>query len=146
MDVVIKRFNDLTLEELYSILRCRQEVFVVEQDSVYQDLDFYDQNSTHFFYWENGKVLSYLRVIDKGVKYDFSSIGRVLTLPQNRCRGLSRKLITLAIDYIRARGQMPIKIEAQKYLTEYYSSFGFKTTSDPYILDGLYHVDMILDS
>lgn len=144
MDIIIKRFGDLTLEELYGILHCRQEVFVVEQNIIYQDLDYIDQNSTHVFIKEGGKIASYLRIIDRGIKYPETSIGRVLTMPEFRHKGLSRKLMEIAILEVKTHNRMPIKIEAQEYLVEFYESLGFKPISASFILEGIPHVSMLL--
>lgn len=145
MDVIVKRFQELTLEDLYDILHCRQEIFVVEQNIIYQDLDFLDQKSTHLFIKENGRIISYLRIIDPGIKYKETSIGRVLTLPEYRNRGYSRRLMLKAIEEIRNKKLMPIKIEAQEYLLKFYESLGFEAISAPFILEGIYHVSMVLN-
>ncbi|MCH5225526.1 MAG: GNAT family N-acetyltransferase [Muribaculaceae bacterium] len=145
MEIVVKRFEDLTLEELYGFLHCRQEVFVVEQNIIYQDLDYIDQHSTHMFIRHEGKIAAYLRIIDPGVKYKESSIGRVLTMPEFRHKGLSRKLMIQAIEEVKAKDQMPIKIEAQEYLRNFYESLGFKTLSAPFILEGISHIEMLLE-
>ena len=145
MDIKIKRFQELDLEELYGILHCRQEVFVVEQNIIYQDLDYIDQNSTHVFITLDGKIASYLRIIDPGVKYNETSIGRVLTMPGYRHKGLSRQLMQVALEEVKAKNQMPVKIEAQEYLVKFYESLGFKPVSAPFILEGISHVSMILN-
>ena len=144
MELVIKRFEDLTLEELYGIIHCREEVFVVEQNIIYQDLDYLDQNSTHVFVKVNGTVVSYLRIIDPGIKFKETSIGRVLTMKGFRHKGLSRDLMEVAIKEVRARNQMPVKIEAQEYLVKFYESLGFESKSEPFILEGIPHVTMLL--
>lgn len=144
MDLVSKRFEELTLEELYDILHCRQEVFVVEQNIIYQDLDYIDQHSTHMWLKNEGKIASYLRIIDPGIKYKETSIGRVLTLPEHRNKGLSRKLMEMAIREVKTKNKMPIKIEAQEYLLDFYKSLGFKSITQPFILEGISHVGMIL--
>ena len=144
MEFVSKRFEELTLEELYGILHCRQEVFVVEQNIIYQDLDYIDQSSLHMFFKHEGEIVSYLRIIDAGVKYKETSIGRVLTIPAYRHRGLSRNLMELAISEVIKGGNMPIKIEAQEYLVEFYETLGFQPISEPFILEGIPHVSMLL--
>ena len=93
----IKRFDELTARELYEILRCRSEVFVVGQECVYQDIDGLDFRSTHLYFEDNGKIAAYLRIIYPGVKFPATAIGRVLTIPAYRGRGLARKLMTEAI-------------------------------------------------
>lgn len=145
MDLIIKSYEELSLNELYSILRGRQEVFALEQQILYQDLDFNDQKSIHFFIKEGDKVISYLRLIAPGVKYPNASIGRVYTLAEYRNQGYSRKLISRAIEEAEKLRYGNIKIEAQEYLTKFYESFGFRKISDRYILEDLYHVDMILE-
>lgn len=144
MELTVKKFQALTLEELYGILRSRSEVFVVEQNIVYQDMDYIDRYSTHIFFKDGDKIASYLRVIDAGVKFKEASIGRVLTLPEYRGRGLSRRLMQLAIQYLKTIGSVPIKIEAQEYLVKFYESLGFKSVSEPFILEDIYHVEMML--
>lgn len=145
MEVVIKRFQELSLQELYNLLRCRMEVFVLEQNIIYQDLDHIDQHSTHMFFTEEGEILSYLRIIDPGIKYKEPSIGRVLTMPSFRHKGLSRKLMELAILHVRKDHQMPMRIEAQEYLEDFYKSLGFRSITKPFILEGISHVSMILE-
>ena len=144
MEIICKRFDELTLYELYSILQARSEVFVNEQNIVYQDMDEIDFSSTHLFISEAGMVCSYLRIIDAGVKYPEFSIGRVLTLKEYRGKGYSRKLMELAIAKIKERS-MPIKIEAQAYLKDFYLSLGFKQISDEFILEGIPHIEMLLE-
>lgn len=145
MELVIKRFEALTLEELYDILHCRQEIFVVEQNIIYQDLDYIDQKSTHYLLKSKGKLASYLRIIDPGVKYSETSIGRVLTMPEFRNKGLGRQMMERAIQDVKNNNLLPIKIEAQAYLENFYKSLGFKSISAPFILEDLPHVSMILD-
>lgn len=146
MEIVKKRFYDLTLDELYAIIRSRIEVFVIDQHIIYQDLDFLDQCSTHLFIKFNGLAISYLRIIDPGIKYPETSIGRVLTLPEFRRQGLSKKLLEIAIEEVRKNKKMPIKIEAQEYLLNFYKSLGFEQLSSPFILEGISHISMILSN
>ena len=144
MDIKIKRFEDLTTSELYEILRCRAEVFVVEQNCDYQDLDMLDMASTHLYIEAEGKIMAYLRVIDPGVKYSAASIGRVLTMKEFRGQGLTRLLMSEAIRIGKSLCDT-IEIEAQGYLTEFYNSLGFRRTSDVFMLDGIPHVNMMLN-
>ena len=144
MDIKIKRFEDLTTSELYEILRCRAEVFVVEQNCDYQDLDMLDMASTHLYIEAEGKIMAYLRGIDPGVKYLAASIGRVLTMKEFRGQGLTRLLMSEAIRIGKSLCDT-IEIEAQAYLTEFYNSLGFRRTSDVFMLDGIPHVNMMLN-
>lgn len=144
MEIKIKRFDELTTEELYEILQCRGEVFAVEQNIVYQDMDGIDKQSAHIFIIKDGRIASYLRLIDPGAKYKAASIGRVLTLKEFRGHGLARKLMIRAIN--EAFKTAPaIEIEAQAYLKDFYASLGFKAISDEFILEGIPHISMILE-
>lgn len=144
MEIAAKRFNDLTLDELYDIIQARIEVFVMEQNILYQDLDGIDHQSTHLFIKEGENLAAYLRIIDAGVKYPEVSIGRVLTMMPYRRKGLSRILMQEAIRLIRETYSGNIKIEAQAYLEDFYKSIGFESVSRPFILEGIPHVSMIL--
>lgn len=145
MELVCKRFEELTTQELYGILYCRAEVFVVEQGIVYQDMDYKDLHSTHLFYAEHGRPVSYLRIIDAGIKYNEYSIGRVLTLKEYRGRRLSEALIRKAIALISEKPDPKIRIEAQAYLKGFYESLGFKAVSEVFILEDIPHVAMVYD-
>lgn len=139
------RFEELSTRELYEILRCRAEIFVVEQNCVYQDIDEADLHSYHLFIEENGKIKSYLRVIDPGVKFACASIGRVLTMPEYRGKGLARMLMLQAIKLAKSLSPT-IEIEAQSYLLDFYKSLGFTVSSDVFLLDGIPHISLIHNS
>ena len=143
MEVVSKRFEELTLDELYAILRARAEVFVVEQNIIYLDMDGIDFRSTHLFVKESDMICSYLRIIDPDVKYPEMSIGRVLTLSAFRGRGYARRLMEIAIAEARAQG-LPVRIEAQAYLKDFYLSLGFRAVSEEFILEDIPHIEMLL--
>ena len=145
MEIRTKRFEELTTPELYEILRCRSEVFVVEQNSVYQDLDNEDKNATHVYVENSGKILAYLRVIDPGIKYPAASIGRVLTMKDARGKGLARLLMNEAIKIAKEIAPA-IEIDAQAYLRDFYTSLGFVETSGEFVLDGRLHISMRLES
>jgi len=143
MKVEIKKFNELGLEELYEIFRLRSEVFVVEQECIYNDVDGKDLDSVHVMIKNEGRIEAYLRVIKEGISYEDCSIGRVLVAKEARGKGLARRIVKEGIDYItREWNKKRITIGAQEYLKEFYGSFGFKTVSDVYIEDGIPHVDM----
>ncbi len=142
MKVSAKYFNELTTGELYEILKARAEIFVVEQNCVYQDLDDKDYESLHVFYEEDGKVAAYLRAFYRDD--NVVQIGRVLTLQHGT--GLGGKLLKEGIAQIREKmnpGQL--YIEAQCYATGYYEREGFKVCSDEFPEDGIPHVQMVLD-
>jgi ElaA protein len=142
---ILKKFDELTAHELYSILQLRNEVFVVEQNCVYQDADNKDQASYHFTGWKNDKLISYTRLLPKGIAYDdYVSIGRVVTSSSERGNGIGKELIQRSIEQLNNLFEsVPIKIGAQIYLKKFYSEFGFQQTSDIYLEDGIEHIEMI---
>lgn len=145
MDWKTYRFDDFTARELYSVLKLRVDVFVVEQNCPYPELDNLDQQSIHLLYRENGEVLAYARLVPAGVKYELPSIGRVIVRDDARGRGLAKQLLERSIDYIVGEWQaQAIQLQGQVYLQEFYQSFGFQPISDSYDEDGIPHVDMKL--
>jgi ElaA protein len=137
----LKSFNDLTPSELYSILRLRNEVFVVEQNCVFQDADNKDQDSHHLMYWKNHELIAYCRLLHPGLMYEEMSIGRVVSY-----RGISagKQLIAEAIDCCHQLfGKGSIRIGAQCYLINFYAAFGFKTEGNVYLEDGIEHIEMV---
>ena len=144
METVIKRFDELTLDELYEILRARAEVFIVEQDCVYQDLDDVDKEAYHVYLREEGKIVAYLRVIDKGKRLDEVSLGRVITL-KRRC-GLGTKVMKIGIEIAKEKfGAKKIKIGAQAWANPFYEQVGFRQISGEYMEDGIPHIYMIYE-
>jgi len=145
MNLYIKQFAELTLEELYDILRARQEVFFLEQEVDCEDLDGIDSLCVHMWEEESDELTGYLRIIPAGVVYEQPSIGRVLTREPYRRKGLSRRMMKSAIDYMKSEmGAAEIMISAQAYLTDYYSEFGFEVVSDEYPDGGIPHYKMLL--
>ncbi|KZL90421.1 GNAT family N-acetyltransferase [Clostridium magnum] len=140
----IKKFNKLKIEEIYKILALRNKVFIVEQECVYLDCDDKDLNSYHLFSEENGEVVAYLRILEKGVSYDEISIGRVVVKKNHRGKGISREMMLKAIEFIEnTLKEDTIKIQAQVYLLDFYSSLGFKAVSEEYLEDNIPHIDML---
>ncbi len=143
MELVVKRFEELSVGELYDILKIRVEVFVVEQQCIYQELDEKDKQSYHVFYKENGKIQAYLRVIDKGVSFDEVSIGRVISV-KRRC-GIGSKLLAQGIKVAKERmNATSIRIEAQTYARKLYEKQGFIQVSEEFLEDGIPHIEMLL--
>ena len=141
----LKPFSELTPAELYSIIRLRNEVFVVEQVCVFQDADNKDQDSLHLMLWQGPVLTAYCRLLPPGLAYPEMSIGRVVSLPAARRTGAGRNLINEAIKVCRNQfGESPIRIGAQCYLIKFYASFGFKEEGDVYLEDGIEHVEMVL--
>lgn len=144
---VRKFFNDLTPFELYDLIRLRNEVFVVEQNCVFQDADNKDQFCFHLLGYIGNDLAAYARLVPTGVTYDGKiSIGRVITSSAYRRSGAGRALMTEAIEQCyQIFGKQPIKIGAQLYLKDFYGSFGFIQTSEVYDEDGIPHIEMIKD-
>lgn len=144
---ICKPFRDLTLVELYAIMQLRIEVFIVEQNCIFQDADDKDQQSYHMMAWINQKLIGYTRLIPPGVSYTEASIGRVATFPKMRKAGIGRKIMEKSIDMIYSLwNKQPVRIGAQLYLKKFYESFGFQQSSDIYIEDNIEHIQMILQS
>jgi ElaA protein len=139
-------FDKLNLDELYEIMKLRQEVFIVEQNCPFVDADGKDQLAWHFMmYGENNQLIAYTRLFDKNVYYDgFTSIGRVVTSSSARGGGIGKVLMQKSIEKtIELFGNEPIKIGAQSYLTKFYQSLGFELTGNDYLEDGIEHTFMI---
>lgn len=143
---VWKRFPELHNSELYALLKLRSEVFVVEQNCVFLDLDDHDQNSEHLLMQDaGGALIGYSRLLPPGEKYPECSIGRVVVPLSVRSSGTGRRLMVESVRGSRARyPQSPILIWAQQRLESFYASFGFVTVSEPELEDGILHVKMRL--
>lgn len=140
---MVKKFDALTPRELYAILQLRSEVFVVEQNCVYQDMDNKDQFCFHVMCWQDNKLVAYTRLVPPGVAYPEPSIGRVITSKEVRRTGLGKTLIEKSIaEILKIYGQTPIKIGAQLYLKKFYESFDFEESGDVYDEDGIPHIPM----
>ena len=141
MKTVSKFFDELTSKELYEILKARSEIFVVEQNCIYQDIDDKDYESLHVFFEENGKVTAYLRAFPKGE--DTVQMGRVLT--RKHGTGLGGQLLKEGIAQIRRKmNPKQIYLEAQCYAAGFYAREGFEICSDEFLEDGILHVQMML--
>jgi ElaA protein len=142
-----KHFNDLTPFGLYAVMRLRNEVFVVEQNCVFQDADNKDQSCFHLLGYIGNDLAAYARLVPAGITYEGKiSIGRVITSPAYRQMGAGKALMIEAIENCyRLFGKQPIKMGAQLYLKNFYESFGFIQTSEVYDEDGIPHIEMIKD-
>jgi ElaA protein len=144
MNWVIKKFNELSSDELYEILKLRSEVFVVEQECIYEDCDGKDKKSYHLFAEQNGEILVYLRILEKGVSYSEISIGRVLANKKYRGRGFAKQMMLRAIEFIENYlNEKEIRISAQVYLLNFYSNLGFVKVSEGYLEDDIPHIEML---
>lgn len=143
MKVISKHYSELTVDELYGILKARAAVFVVEQNCPYQDLDDRDKDAYHIYLEENGEILAYLRVLKAGVVFDCAAIGRVLTTV--RGMGYSTIILNEAIKLAKeVLLSEKIKIEAQTYAKGMYEKLGFVQTSEEFLEDGIPHIEMTL--
>lgn len=141
---ILKKFQELTPDQLYSILQLRNEVFVVEQNCVFQDADDKDQPSCHLMGYMNNKLVAYTRLVPPGIAYEEPSIGRVVTSPVVRGTGTGRELMLQSITRTQELfGKQPIRIGAQLYLKKFYESLGFEQVSEIYLEDGIEHIYMI---
>lgn len=143
-DWILKSFEQLTTTDLYGILRLRSEVFVVEQDCVYLDIDNKDKKALHLFAKNNDdEVVAYARLFNKGYYFKEASIGRVVTCINHRKLGLGHLLMEKSIDAIKTNfGEAQITISAQEYLKHFYESHGFTQTSAMYLEDNIPHIEM----
>lgn len=146
MEWHVKTFQELSNEELYQLLKARTDVFVVEQNCPYPELDNYDQVSIHYFSKVNNEIAAYVRILPKESKYLEVSIGRVMVAKKYRGYGYARELMQKAIDFVVDDwAETKIKIQAQVYLENFYFSLGFRKITATYLEDGIPHIDMILD-
>ncbi|MDC7994971.1 GNAT family N-acetyltransferase [Altibacter sp. HG106] len=145
MHVFSKSFEALTLEELYQILRLRSEIFVVEQDCVYQDMDNKDQQALHIIGKEQGTIVAYTRCFAPGIYFEEAAIGRVVVAASHRKHNLGRQIMRSSIKTLQKKfPNQPIKLSAQTYLLAFYTSLGFETVGTEYLEDGIPHIAMIL--
>lgn len=142
---ICKPFNDLTVTELYELLRLRSEIFVVEQNCVFLDMDNKDQLCHHLLLYNNETLAAYARIVPPGLSYREASIGRVITSPTARGTGAGKTLMELAIEACKnIFKDHPIRIGAQLYALKFYERVGFKADGEVYDEDGIDHVEMIL--
>ena len=144
MEFITKSFTELSITELYQILQLRSEVFVVEQDCVYQDLDGKDEKALHVFGYKNNVISTYARIFKPGDYFKNASIGRVVVGASERKFGYGHELTIAAIAAIKKYFNVnEITISAQVYLKKFYESHGFKKTGEEYLEDGIPHIEMI---
>lgn len=144
MELVVKRFGELTPDELYEILRLRVSVFVVEQKCPYQEVDGRDRRAIHVYLRDVAGIQAYLRVVEQGVDFDEVAIGRVIAV-KRRC-GLGSRILEEGIKAAQSHlGASAIQIEAQTYAKAFYEAHGFRQTSEEFLEDGIPHIQMRLD-
>ena len=145
MEINTYSYNELTTNQLYEILKLRAEVFVVEQNCAYQDLDNKDNKALHLIGERNNKIIAYTRIFKKGDYFTNSSIGRVLVKKEFRKKEIGKVIMQKSIETIKKDPkEEKIEISAQKYLTKFYKDLGFKKTGKEYLEDNIPHIKMIL--
>lgn len=140
----VKSFKELNTTELYKILQLRAEIFVVEQNSPYQDLDGKDLKSFHLMGYSGDDLVAYTRLLPKNISYSEASIGRVVSSSKVRGLGVGRELMNRSIiEMEKLFGKGPIRIGAQLYLQKFYESLGFVREGEPYTEDTIPHIIML---
>ena len=143
MQWLVKSFDTLTSQELYEILALRSEIFIVEQNVPYQDLDGKDLDAIHIFAKDNGTVVAAIRILKPGVSYPEASFGRVVVKESYRGKKLSSIMIQKGLELMETKWNVKqVRISAQAYLQKYYATFGFDVQSEIYIEDQLPHIEM----
>lgn len=144
MEWIIKTYDELTKDELYEILKKRIDVFVVEQNCPYDEIDNRDKDSYHIFLKKHMNVIAYLRILEPGISFENISIGRVLVDKNQRGNGLAIEMMNKAIDFIINNLRYNIiRISAQEYLIGFYENLGFEKVSNVYLEDDIPHVEMV---
>ena len=144
MDFKIKTFKELTTSELYEILQLRSEVFVVEQDCVYQDIDGKDQKALHVLGYKNEKLVAYTRIFKPGDYFKEASIGRVVVEQKERQYKYGYTIMNASIEAIKTYyNETIIRISAQTYLKRFYNNLDFKEVGEEYLEDGIPHIAML---
>ena len=147
MKTYIKKFEELSVDEIYNILKLRSSVFVVEQNCVYQDLDNKDKQAIHLFIEQDQEIIAYTRIFKKGDYYvNNPSIGRVVVKKSQRGKELGKEIMIRSIKYIKENiEEEKIELSAQKYLDKFYNELGFYRVGEDYLEDGIPHQRMLYD-
>ncbi len=144
LNIKTKSFKELTTQELYKLLQLRSEVFVVEQDCVYQDIDGKDQKALHVLGFENETLVAYTRIFKSGDYFENASIGRVVVAETKRDKQYGKLIMEASIEAIKDNfSTNKITISAQVYLKKFYSDLGFKAHGEEYLEDNIPHIKMI---
>lgn len=142
MELFIKRFDQLTVDELFCIYKLRTAVFVVEQNCAYQEVDDADKTAWHLWLEDEGGIAAYLRLLPGEAPYELS-IGRVVTV--RRGQGLGRRILTEGIAFAEKEGARAVTLAAQTYARGFYEKAGFRAVSDEFLEDGIPHIRMRLE-
>ncbi len=144
MEKVIKKFSELTAQELHDLLKLRQDVFIIEQNCIYSDIDGSDPKAIHVLLYEGNSLVAYSRLFAPNIKFDgASAIGRIIVSPAFRGSKFGRLLIETSISLCNELyPNAEIRIEAQAKLETYYQKYGFKSVSEVYEVDAIPHLQM----
>jgi len=146
INIITKTFQELTTKELYDLLQLRVEIFCVEQNCVYQDLDGKDEKALHVIGRKNNKIVAYTRIFKPGDYFDKASIGRVVVSQQERQHKYGYDIMEASKKAIKDHfDETNIKLSAQTYLKKFYNNLGFKEVGEEYLEDGIPHVLMVID-
>jgi len=144
LKIIVKQFEELSIDELYAILQLRSEVFVVEQDCVYQDLDGKDAKALHVIGSKSGQIIAYTRIFGPGDYFDKASIGRVVVQQEQRHHGYGYDIMNASIEAVNTHFEETcIHLSAQTYLKKFYNSLGFNEIGKTYLEDGIPHIAMV---
>ena len=144
LNIAIKTFEELTNQELYSLLRLRSQIFVVEQNCAYQDLDGKDQKALHVLGLKNNEIIAYTRIFKPGDYFEYASIGRVVVIESERQHKLGYEIMRASIEAIKDHfNETKIKLSAQCYLKKFYNNLGFHEVGEEYLEDDIPHIAMI---
>ena len=144
MQLLVKHFTELSAAELYAILRARQDVFVVEQNCPFPEIDGKDLDAYHLWFEENGEILAYARVLDRGVSFETPAVGRVISI--RRREGLGSRILSQGIRIAREKySAEAVMLEAQVYARKLYEKQGFVQVSEEFLEDGIPHIIMRLE-
>jgi len=139
-------FISLSHHDLYQLLKLRQDVFIIEQNCIYPDIDNLDQFSHHLLGFNKKLLVAYLRLVPPGKKFNKPSVGRVIIAKNERKKGLGNELVRMGLQKAKELyGNQDINVEAQAHLQEFYYRIGFRKISDSYDVDGILHIKMVLN-
>ena len=141
----VKSFQELSLEEFHDIIALRIQIFIIEQNCPYQEVDGKDKLAHHLFFKnEMDEIIAVTRILPQGISYNEVAIGRVVVHENYRGTGLGNQLMAQSMKFVRDKyGEVPVRLSAQKHLENYYGNHGFKSTGKEYLEDGIPHVEML---
>ena len=142
MRLEVKAWNQLSRKEINDIFSLRSEVFVIEQECIYQDVDGKDEKADHVLLFVNNELVGYARVFNENIYFKEASFGRAVVKKSHRGEGYGHLLVEKSLEHLKTNKQSPIKISAQSHLKEFYSSHGFVAKGEEYMEDGIPHTAM----